>query len=550
MRWARSLLLLGLAVAGCGDDGGDAPDASTPGDAGVDAGEDSGAPDAGPPPPRVETASGPVAGRRGDGYLEFLGIPYAEAPVGDLRWRPPRPHPGWTEVVEATSTPSRCPQAALGLALGGDEDCLFLNVHTPDPAPDGAPVMVWIHGGAYTFGEGVQTDGGTRGDIIAARTGLVVVSMNYRLAALGFLAHPALAADEARGVSGNFGLLDQVEALRWVRDNITAFGGDPANVTLFGESAGGGSVCAHLVNPDTDGLFHAAIVESGPCGRRMATLEDAEAQGARFSERIGCAGAADEAACLRGKSLDDVLATLPPPGQFVDGGEDNGSWRPVVDGDVFPDQQIDLLRRGDFHRVPLMIGWNRDEGTLFLDISGAEVTDEEYPARLAEYVGGPGEDADRVLAQYPLEAYESAWYALADVFGDVGLACPGREAIVAVAPHTTTYGYYFTYPDADFQLPTERDLGAFHLAEVQYVFGHPGRIGRRAFTTDDDRALHDALLGYWTRFAATHDPNGDGAAAWPEFTPDEQTSIVLDREIGTQAEVKREVCELWASLGL
>ena len=327
-----------------------------------DAGADASADDAGPPPaaPTADTALGPLEGLRGPGYQAFLGVPYAKPPVGALRWAPPEPPEAWTEPRSATGRPPRCVQRALGLDLASQEDCLYLNVHTPDPRPEDAPVMVWLHGGAFLFGEGLQTDEGTAGDLLAATHGVVVVSLNYRLGPYGFLAHPALTAE--RGASGNYGLMDQRLALEWVRDNIAAFGGDPDDVTIFGESAGGLSVCAHLISPESEGLFHRAISQSGLCDSALDDLSDAEAAGERFADALSCA----DAECLRAASVDEIT-TADGAGSdpFGEVGAER-AWWPIVDGAVLEGDFRTEVERGAFVNVPTVVGWNADEGTLFV----------------------------------------------------------------------------------------------------------------------------------------------------------------------------------------
>ena len=233
----------------------------------------------------VATEYGPVDGFENDGVFSYRGIPYAAPPVGELRWKPPVEPEPWTDTLEAVDTPPICPQAAFaGLPVPGfnpNEDCLYLNVDTPAEG-ERLPVMVWLHGGGFTIGEGLQADGGTSGDRIARQAGVIVVSMNYRLGQLGFLSHSTLTAESPDGASGNYGLMDQAAAMRWVQDNIAAFGGDPDNVTVFGESAGGFSVCAHLGSSFSADLFDKAIVMSGSCQRPWATREQAEAQGDAF----------------------------------------------------------------------------------------------------------------------------------------------------------------------------------------------------------------------------------------------------------------------------
>src|SRR5690349_6433505 len=296
---------------------------------------------------------GPVAGVVTPAMLEFLGIPYAEAPVGDLRWAPPEPHAPWTTPLDASTFGSPCPQTPSAFGIpSSTEDCLFLNVYVPHrktvPERDlkrKRPVMVWIHGGAFQVGSAGNYDPTklvTAGDVI-------VVSINYRLGALGFLAHPALSAESPAGISGNYGILDQQLALRWVQDNIAGFGGDPKRVTIFGESAGGISVHTQLASPLAAGLFRRAIVQSGAVFAQP-TLQAAEALGQHSADALGCSD--QTAACLRALSVDDVLANQPSGLQTTS---------PVIDGVVLPLPLRDAFQNGAFNRVPVMQGSNHDE---------------------------------------------------------------------------------------------------------------------------------------------------------------------------------------------
>ena len=512
----------------------------------IDAGLDADLADAAPPPPPTAiTTLGPVVGRSSGGVAAFLGIPYAAPPVGDLRWRPPQPPEAWSEPLATTGRPPRCIQKALGLDLPSQEDCLYLNVHTPDPRPEGAPVMVWIHGGAFLFGEGLQTDEGTAGDVLAREHGVVVVSMNYRLGPFGFLAHPALSAEE--GTSGNYGLMDQRAALEWVRDNIAAFGGDPANVTLFGESAGGMSVCAHLVSPASAGLFRRAISESGLCDSPTDTLATQETGGVAFADTLGCSTASDIASCLRAKTSDEVTAADAAGMDVFRELNAERAWWPIVDGLVLPGDFRTQVEAGAFERVPTIVGWNGNEGTLFVLLAeqgGAVIDAAAYDEVMRGLAANYRLAVDDLFGQYPIAGYPDPGAALAAAIGDGTLACPSRRAARLLADAGADVRvYHFTYPDASFQLPADRELGAFHSAEVQFVFGHPSMIGRRMFA-GDELALHDAMSGYWTRFAAG-DPNGGGAPLWPAYDSAGDAHLVLDRtiEAGTGASVDE--CALW-----
>ena len=534
----RRLLSIALALCACTSSPVDAPDAAAPEDAApsIDAYR--------APPPMVTIPDGTLLGTARPGYREFLGIPYAAPPVGPLRFRPPQPVTPWT-TPRASIRPNACPQNLEGLTYG-NEDCLYLNVHTPDPMPASAPVMIWIHGGAFVLGEGVQADRGTYGDLLARDHGVIVVSMNYRLGQLGFLAHPSLDAESTDHVSGNYGFLDQIAAIQWVHDHIAAFGGDPGNVTLVGESAGGMSICGHLTSPLSRGLYQRAIIESGPCGLPMATNTEAEAQGARVVSMLGCTG--DVPTCLRAASATTLVATLGASPAIVSTDPMYGTWGPSVDGHVFTSDWITTMRAGEAADVPIQIGWNQDEGRLFVflaQMSGAPaITDANYRDTVVALIGEA--HADEVLARYPSSMFGGdARFAAARAMGDAALACPTRAAAVALRDAgNTVHTYFFTYPDAHFLLTSPFPLGAFHSAEIQFVFGHSmgGTFGA------DEMALNTAMSGYWTRFASNAgDPNATGSPTWPVYDTT-GARLVLDRTITTGVDDYAETCAFWAGI--
>lgn len=525
---AASVGLLALLHAGCSD-AGPAPVAA---------------------PTEVMTTHGPVVGTAGDGFVGFLGIPYAAPPTGPLRFAPPSAPTAWTAPLATTQRPRACPQVVPILGAQTEEDCLFVNVHVPAEVPArGAPVLVWIHGGGFTLGEGVQTDGGTVGDILAREEGVVVVSMNYRLGALGFLAHPALSSESDDGVSGNYGFLDQVFALEWVRDNIRAFGGDPTRVTIAGQSAGGISVCAHLVSPRSQGLFHGAIVESGPCEDAM-TLANGVTQGLRFAAALPTpcdSGTDDEVrACLREASAADILATLPGSRDFLTRTEDTAFWGPVVDGEILPRAYGAAFRAGEVPDVPVLVGFTENEGRVFAALSDVVIAPEDYEAALAELVGGPGADADAVIAAYPLNG-EDPTARYFDAIGDQLLTCSARSSAIALGSQVEMYEYYFRYPNAAFQLPTAFPLGAYHAAEVQFVFGYRANPFVRRFN-EEEQQMHETIRGYWGGFVRDGRPSAPGLPQWPKYNAADDNHLVLDLtvETGTGAAAAR--CAVWDAL--
>jgi len=492
-------------------------------------------------PLRVELDSGPIRGIADDGARHFYGIPYAAPPTGANRWRPPQPVTPWAEERSALNFGSGCVQAESLFGGAGDEDCLTLNVWTPEAPPaEPAPVFVWIHGGAFTAGSGDQAY--YDGSVLAADNGLVVVTINYRIGLLGFLAHPALSGESDDGVSGNYGLLDQRAALAWVQRNIAAFGGDPTRVALAGESAGGASTCIHYLSPDTADLFEVAISQSGAClgGLAEPTLADGEASGEAVAATLGC----DTAACLRDVAPADLVAALslgpiadqPPGGPVYIASPIVG---PLVDGVVYPEPMATAFAGSDHGSRPLLLGSNRDEGVLFHGpLLSNDVEDEaEYRAALAVRFG---DDADAIVAQYPVAAYEDANDALTHVTTDSLFVCPARRtARAAEDAGAAVYLYSFEHEPEGASFD-----GAFHAAEIPFVFGvelsEVGRIGAAA-------PLSAAMRGYWTRFATTGDPNvpaGDDVA-WPAYDAAGDAHLTLAVPIAAGAGLAADACDFW-----
>jgi para-nitrobenzyl esterase len=467
---------------------------------------------AGAPSPAlvVHTDGGVVRGAALDGGRAFLGIPYAAPPVGSLRWRPPRPAAAWRGIRDATAFAPHCAQSGGPFGVAStSEDCLYLNVYTPSSARAGAPfapVMVWIHGGALVVGESDDYD-----PAALVAQGVVVVTINYRLGALGFLAHPALTAESPDHASGNFGLLDQQAALRWVQRNARAFGGDPGNVTIFGESAGGLSVQSQLASPLAAGLFHRAIVESGAYLLSPPTLASAEAAGSSFASQAGCAD--QTAACLRSLPLGTILAHQP-------------GASPTVDGHVLTQSLDSAFTSGAFNRVPVIEGSNHDEWRLFVAqaeaVSGVPLSAAAYVPTVAATLGIPIAAATALTAAYPLGAYPSPSVALGALGTDAIFACNARRAAGLLARYVPTYQYEFNDPDAPQQFfpGVSFPTGAYHAAELQYLFsfnrGTPPQL--RA----DQIELSRTMVRYWTRFARAGNPNSAPAPAWPRYDPTTQ----------------------------
>lgn len=459
----------------------------------------------------VRTTAGWVRGETTAEGRQFLGIPYAQQPVGALRWQEPRPAKAWDGVRRATEFGNRCVQTASwdpGYENPSHtEDCLDVNVYAPKgKAAKQRPVMVWLHGGGLTAGAGEDIVP----DTFARRTGTVVVTVNYRLGAMGFLAGEGLDGEASDGVSGNYGLLDQQAALRWVRANIGRFGGDPHRVTIAGESAGGRSVCTLLASPTARGLFRAGIVQSGAYGDCAGReRERAVTDGAAFAKKAGCPDPRTALACLRGKSAKDILAA-----------QAGFDWGPVVGGAFLPVQPEEAYEKGTAARVPVLNGANSDEGTLFafaqFDGQGRPLTAEQYPGALTDAYGP--ELGGRVLKTYPLDAYASPTHAYAAAVGDRMFACTALRMNTALAHRGPVYAYEFadrtSPPFASLRdLDTDFDFGATHVNEVQYLFKH---FGLTSPLDAGQRALAKQMIQYWGSFIRGGVPRADGGPAAPD----------------------------------
>jgi para-nitrobenzyl esterase len=448
----------------------------------------------------VTTADGKLRGQAAGGIDEFLGVPYAAPPVGPLRWRAPQPPAHWSGVRPATQYGAHCPQYGSKFGQGStSENCLFLNVFAPAGSNRSLPVMVWIHGGDLTAGE--SDDYNPAGLV---RDGAIVVTINYRLGALGFLAHPALAAG---GSSGDYGLMDQQAALRWVQANIAGFGGNPRNVTIFGESAGGLSVLAQLTSPAARGLFAKAIVESGSYSLLQPGLAAAEASGEAFATKAGCAS--QTAACLRRLPVRTIL-------------NDQGAVGPNVDPAVLPQSIGTALADGDFSHVPVLNGTNHDEWRLFVAIFSAvtgPVTAANYRSMIASTVSVSPAEAAAVAARYPLSRYASPAEALGAVGTDAIFACPALTIDEELSRFAPTFAYEFNDEHAaELFLPPVGGFsyGATHASEVQYLFAlsvtpYPGTL------TSPQQQLAGAMRRDWTSFARQGSPASPGEPAWPRF---------------------------------
>lgn len=494
----------------------------------------------GSPEPRLITVDGGqiegVSSDRDKDVLVFRGVPFAAPPVGNLRWRPPTPAEPWEGVRDGSQAAPACMQRRL---QGGDEsfydagvhemseDCLYLNVWSAADSEESVPVLVWIHGGGLAVGNGsdVSYDGAA-----LAKRGVVLVTLNYRLGAFGYLAHPLLSAESEHGASGNYGTLDQVAALQWVQRNVDAFGGDPHRVAIFGESAGSWSVNQLMATPLARGLFHAAIGQSGggfgSIGRAHPKAE-IEMGGEKFVEFLLGSETEPSLEAMRSASAEEVQAVAPP---LVRSSAN-------VDGWVFPDTIYNIFTAGDQHDVPVLIGSNADESSWLGGAQGAETVAEYRETVGIEY----GEFTDEFLATYPADNDAEAQQGRKDSSTDAIFGWEMRAwARMMKTVSSPAYLYFFS------RVPHAADAeryGAYHTAEIPYVFDNFGVSASPHANRDyddTDRALSDALASYWVNFAASGNPNGEGLPVWPVYDPVGDMALEIADTIRVSRGVRKE----------
>jgi para-nitrobenzyl esterase len=503
----------------------------------------------------VHTKEGPVRGFKIKGVDVFLGIPFAAPPVGNLRWQPPQPAARWRKTLDATEFEKTCLQTntfGVFAAVSDKEDCLYLNVFAPnsdkghghgrghDHKRKLKPVMVWIHGGGLFDGSSSEYDGSK-----LARDGDVVfVSMNYRLNIMGFISHPAL--DTESDAHTNYGIMDMQAALRWVQRNISKFGGNPDNVTIFGESAGGTAVLFNMISPTAKGLFHRAIVHSPAYAANQATYAAGVVRGQEFAAAVGCGSDASPATatCLRAVPIETIIAS---------GFPGRGPVR-ALDGKILTTNMGEAFTTGSFNKVPVIIGNNRDEQTWFLGMtelaSGTPLTAAGYPAAVTAAFGatvGP-----QVLTQYPLADFPNPSNALAAAQTDRGFACGTRRGARLIAQHVPMYAYLFADRTAPFYFPAVSfNYWAAHTLELEYIFANfKGATGEFKPLNRAQSKLSDDMVSYWTEFARTGNPNSRETPDWDRYKLNKDNYQLLDlpKPRGTLQFSAIHKCDFWNSI--
>ncbi|TDP29398.1 carboxylesterase/lipase family protein [Nocardia ignorata] len=491
----------------------------------------------------VTVSGGPISGRHTNGIVEYLGVPFAAATTGENRFAPARPAVPWTDVRAAVAHGPQCPQASpapFGLALQeSSEDCLSIDIYVPEnPAGVNLPVMVWLYGGAFVLGSNAQYDSPDR----LVREGKVIVAIpNYRVGPFGFLALPEL-ADSTGGITGTYGTLDQQAALRWVQENAAAFGGDPGNVTIFGESAGGMSVCTQLASPLAQGLFHRAIVQSGSCARSPLSPPDRELafqRSADYAASLGCHDPHTRLNCLRALPVEKLLDS--PSAELHSMAI---TWSPVQDGVVLTSTPEEALAAGAARDIPLVVGSNADEGAAFialLDYLKGTIPDESDYLTWAQELFG--DNAGQVLHRYPSADFPSPVKAKEKVLTDGFFACPAlftAEAARAGGAEVWQYRFNEAPLGQNPLLP-----GAFHAAELPYVFTDLFGIPIPLPPAGDQ--LSRRIQQSWARFAHTGDPVTADFADWP--TTPGATLEMSSAGISTgDSFAAQHHCDLWSGI--
>lgn len=494
----------------------------------------------------VQTEQGWIEGQTIGEITEFLGVPFASPPIDDLRWKPTIAKEAWTDTLLTIDFSPACPQKRYeqGSDTGtivGDEDCLYLNIWTPSTTVDDLPVLVFIHGGGNQQGSASNISGGTiiyNGKNLAERGNAVVVTIQYRLGPLGFLVHPGLEAESAEDVSGNYGLLDQIFALQWIQQNITAFGGDTSKILLFGESGGGMDVGNLLLTEMAAGLFSRACIQSA-----VPVLDNynlSKLKGIQYANTMGCEGlpAEEQIACLRLLDSDSLVSTLDSP---LGGGVVQSQWGPVIDNWIFNDDPQSIFNSGNFNQVPLIIGSNADEMALSAPLL---VTPEDVETLFTLFV--PEQFHEQGLNLYPPgSTNEEARLTYIQVLTDAQFTSTTRRVARWVSDNQNepVFRYFFTHTMPGFW----SSFGSYHGLELFYVFNNyeNTEFAQTGFITLEDTLVQDQMLNYWINFAKTGNPNGITLESWPEYESAEDCFLKINANPESDCGLRTEKSDYW-----
>jgi len=517
-------------------------------------------------PPAVNTTLGPIIGYMDSGVAIFRGVPFGAPPTEHNRFRAPKPATAWVKPRECFVQGHVCPQfRILDFVFMGNEDCLYLDVYLPPRAPTDTrlrPIMFWIYGGGYSFGDNWEF-GLYDGKNVAKKRDVIIVAANYRLGPLGFLALDKLRGEDKDNSTGNYALQDQLLALQWTRDNAKALGGDPNQIMIYGESAGAFSVCWHLVNPTSRGLFRAAIMESGSCDTDefFRNYKDAVSWSESFSKMVGCdkSKTPDLPTCLRrlptGHIMGHMFGPRPKDAPFIPKLFPVMPWGPAIDGTKvgLMDTPLKLIKAGNWAKVPTILGTNQDEGTIFVIAAPIIVPGVRFPMAPRDldlcmhyfFDGHP-----RVLAEvdtyYPAASYKSTDLKAAAILRDYFFVCPGRRIMRA----TTGTGvansrmYHFTYKGDWIEDPF---IGDYHSAELEFVWDNEWPPIIHIFS-ERDKFMADAFGTYWTNFAYSLDPNGNSTTKfvnWPQWDASQKQNVAMDVPPRVETDLAGKVCDWW-----
>jgi para-nitrobenzyl esterase len=495
--------------------------------------------------PVIQTKFGFIEGSNKGSILEFLGIPFAKPPVDSLRWKPPRDPDSWTDTLLTQSFKPGCiqknfQQGSTSYTIKGSEDCLYLNIWTPDTASS-LPVMVFIHGGANQQGAADDTSGGTQiyyGKNLSGRGNVVVVTIDYRLGPFGFLVHPGLEIENNKHISGNYALMDQIKALQWIHNNITFFGGDTSRVMIFGESAGGLDIGDLLISPLASGLFQRACIESAVPS--VTAYDSAKAYGVQFVDQFAPNGSdSEKISYMRQLPADSLIKNIT---NTLLGGIVKPSWRPVIDNYILPGNPQQIFTSGNFNKVPLLIGSNADE----MSLSSPQTV---YPFMVTALINSsvPASLTDEGLSLYPpgsnnAEARDS----YVQILTDAQFTATVRRAARWIADNQEqpVWRYFLTYKQSGIL----SSAGSYHGIELFYVFNNweNAPLGTGPLFTAQDDSLETNMLAYWVNFAATGNPNGQGLVQWPQYVSGKDPYLEMNATPdGTQTGVRAAKCDFW-----